>query len=331
MAGVKAKSDEYYMRSSETWRCSCATFANRIAGAAKTNSEALIVITGPTASGKSATALAVARKLPNSIIISADSMQIYRGFDIGTAKPTLEEREEIPHYMIDVASPDEKYSVARYMEEVERVIRLNRAEGKFIIIAGGTGQYVSALLDGIDFTAHKTDEDLRRRLMEDASTETGRLRLWHDIERLDPVSAAAIARTDTVRIVRFHENYVLTGLTKSEINERSLISGTEHRFLKYYLDPGRDLLLHRIENRVDIMLEKGLVQETEQLLKRYDGNTAPAFRAIGYKETVEYLRGNISSLKELREQIIIHTRQYAKRQRTWYRPRQDLERLLFPE
>ncbi len=308
----------------KSWQAKLHEYRRKISRAARANPGHVTLICGPTASGKSNLALCVAQAI-DGVILSADSMQIYRGFDIGTAKASPQEQLLVPHYMIDIVDPDQKYSVAKFSQDAGRVLKERAEEGRAVVVCGGTGQYIQALLDGIIFTAHEKDANLRAQITEEA--EKGGLdKLWQEIERLDPDTAKIMDPADKRRIIRFHELYQLTGKTRSEIDLESREHGNKFNFLPYYLDPGRSYLNTRIAARCNDMLNKGLIDETASLLTQYPDTTLQPYYGIGYREAVAYLNGDYT-YDEMREWIIIHTRQYAKRQRTWFRPRTDLIRL----
>jgi tRNA dimethylallyltransferase len=267
--------------------------------------------------------MCVAERL-NGLIVSADSMQLYRGFDIGTAKPTQTDQKRITHEMIDILDPDQSYSVALYVESVARILKEAQQSKKQIVICGGTGQYISALLDGISYAKHSRDHLLRAEIEREVD-DSGLEILWQKLVKLDPQAAQTIAPSDRRRIVRFHEQYRLTGKTRTVINQQSRLPDSLHRFVAYYIDPGKAELNQRIIDRVDQMLAAGLVEETRSLLSKYPDISLQPYSGIGYRETIAYLQGQFS-LSETRDWIIIHTRQYAKRQRTWFRPRTDLFR-----
>lgn len=265
--------------------------------------------------------MCVAEKI-NGLIVSADSMQLYRGFDIGTAKPTKADQKRIAHEMIDILDPDQSYSVALYVDAVAKILKEAQQAKKQIIICGGTGQYISALLDGISYAKHGRDHLLRANIEREVDN-SGLEILWQELVKLDPLAAQTIAPSDRRRIVRFHEQYRLTGKTRTEINRQSRLQDGSHRFVAYYIDPGKAELNQRIIDRVDKMLAEGLVEETRSLLRKYPDTSLQPYSGIGYREIVAYLRGQYN-ISETRDWIIIHTRQYAKRQRTWFRPRTDL-------
>ncbi|HEX2781466.1 MAG TPA: tRNA (adenosine(37)-N6)-dimethylallyltransferase MiaA [Gemmatimonadaceae bacterium] len=276
----------------------------------------LRVITGPTAAGKSALALALAER-HGAAIVSADSRQIYRGFDVGTAKPGEAERALAPHYGIDVIEPTERYSAARWADDAERWIAAARASGREPVIVGGTGFYLRALFAPL-FAEPALDPERRHALERAlAPLATGELRRW--CERLDP-ARAALGRTQLLRAI---EVALLTGRRLSDLHAQPTRAP---RFRARYLvvDPGAHLA-GRIERRVDEMLASGWLDEVRSLVKRVPGD-APAWNAAGYAVVRELVEGAIA-LPAARERVVIETRQYAKRQRTWMRHQLDAARV----
>ena len=286
------------------------------------------VITGPTGSGKSNLAMMLAERIKGEIV-SCDAMQVYRGFDIGTAKPTIEDQQAIPHHMIDILDPCEAMSVASYVNEVTDLLKRLLEDRKRPILCGGSVQYISALLDGLRFIGDSPDATLREAVALEVE-EKGLDASWKAIERLDPKSAEVIAPTDRTRIVRFFEMYRQTGLLKSEINLRSREGEVPFNYLPFWLDwTPRAALYGAINARVDRMFEAGLVGEVKHLSEGVPRvEQCPAFRGIGYKEVLGHLDGQYSEDKA-RENIAQSTRRYAKRQQTWLRKRKDLQILLF--
>ncbi|MBQ8849283.1 MAG: tRNA (adenosine(37)-N6)-dimethylallyltransferase MiaA [Clostridia bacterium] len=277
----------------------------------------ILAIVGPTASGKSALALALAKKLDGEII-SCDSMQVYRRMDVGTAKPTKEEQAEVRHHLIDVAEPDESFSAADYVALASAAVEDCASRGKLPIVCGGTGLYLDALLRGSDLAPNTTDASVRSELMAYAERE-GAEALWRELERIDPDSAAATHQNNVKRVARAIEIYRVSGVTKTELDRRSRECGDRYDAcvigLRY---ADRDALYDRINRRVDMMLSEGLVEETRGLLAAgvFEKN-ATAAQAIGYKEILPYLRGDVA-LDVASEDLKTATRRYAKRQMTWF-------------
>ncbi len=294
------------------------------------NPHAIPVITGPTATGKSSLAMRLATKIGGEIV-NGDAMQIYRGFDIGSAKASQEDRRQIVHHMIDIKDACDPYSVAMFMEEVTPVLRELLEQNRKPIVCGGSVQYLSALLDGLIFPDIEPDLELRQQIVQEV-VERGIEKSWELINTLDPEAASAMAPVDKRRITRFFELYRQTGMTKTELNELSRSKGPSFDFVAFWLDwYPRQALYQRINERVDTMYERGLLDETRALMQLYTQyNDCPAFRGIGYREAVAHLEGQISE-QEARELTARSTRRYAKRQQTWLRRRDDLFVLLLDQ
>ncbi|HHW92993.1 MAG TPA: tRNA (adenosine(37)-N6)-dimethylallyltransferase MiaA [Clostridiaceae bacterium] len=290
--------------------------------------DAIPVITGPTATGKSSMAFRLAQRI-NGEIVNGDAMQIYRGFDIGTAKPSLVQRQEVVHHMYDIRNADELYSVAMYVEEATILLRELLSQKRRPIICGGSVQYISALLDGLQFHGRRPDLALRERIGQEVE-ERGVRESWQLIYDIDPEAASAIAPVDRRRIVRFFELHRQTGLTKTELNRRSREQGPQFHFLPFRLDwfP-RTALYKKINMRTEAMYNAGLLSETHKLMQEYPNyHECPAFRGIGYREAVMCLEGDLRE-EEARKLTAQSTRRYAKRQQTWLRRRDDLFLLLY--
>lgn len=274
----------------------------------------LVVIVGPTAVGKTEFAIQIAEKLDGEII-SADSRLLYRGMDIGTAKPSLEERRGIPHHLMDVAEPDEVWSVAKYQQEVLRAIEEINARGKLPFLVGGTGQFIRAVLEGWQIPQLNTDLTLRQTI--DAwGQEIGARALHHKLEAIDPQAAALIEPNNLRRSVRAFEVIFSTGFRFSALrlkttpNLRPLILG---------LTRSRSELYARVDQRIKEMLSKGLVDETRALLARNFSLNLPSLSAIGYREIIAFIRGEIS-LDEAEMLIQRNTRRFIRRQTNWFKP-----------
>ena len=281
----------------------------------------ILVISGPTASGK--TALAVELALRHSgEVVSADSMQIYRRMDIGTAKPTPEEMRGVPHHMLDVADPEEDFSVARYVELAARCVDDVLARGKLPIVAGGTGLYIDSLLSGRTFARFDPDSPLRRELEEELARRGGAA-LLEELARVDPDTAARLHPNDGKRIVRALEVYRSTGTTLTEHNAmtRSLPPRYDALTLTLAFQRREDMWA-RIDRRVDQMMAGGLVDEVRALLDSGVPDRCTAMQAIGYKEMAAALRGDGDTARAA-EEIKLRSRQYAKRQLTWFRRNGD--------
>lgn len=275
----------------------------------------VIVICGPTASGKTGLSIELAKQI-NGEIISADSMQIYQEMDIGTAKVTKEEMQGIKHYMIDVVSPTERYSVAEYKQEAEKAVEEILKKGKVPIIVGGTGLYVNSLIYNIQYEEIPLDEEYRKSL-ETRVEEEGLETLYKEASEIDPKAIEKISEQDQKRILRILEIYHQTGKTKTRLEEESRKEEPKYHYFVFGLAMDREKLYDRIEKRVDIMLEQGLVKEVEKLLEKYT-EFPTAMQGLGYKEVVDYLKGECTE-EEMIDKLKQETRRYAKRQMTWFR------------
>ena len=275
----------------------------------------VIVICGPTASGKTGLSIELAKKC-NGEIISADSMQIYKEMNIGTAKVTPEEMQGIKHYMIDIVSPTERYSVAEFKVQAEKAIEEILKKGKTPIIAGGTGLYVNSLIYNIQYNDIKIDEEYRKYLEERVEKE-GLQRLYEEAKKIDCEAMKSISQNDKKRILRVLEMYHQTGKTKTEIEKESRKEEVKYDYKVYAINWEREELYKRINKRVDIMIKQGLIKEVENILKKYD-KFPTAMQGLGYKEVVEYLDKKITK-EEMIEKIKMETRIYSKRQITWFK------------
>ena len=279
----------------------------------------VIVICGPTASGKTALSIELAKKI-NGEIISADSMQIYKDMDIGTAKPDKEEMQGIKHYLLDCISPDVRYSVAEYKQDATNAIEEILQKGKTPIIVGGTGLYVDTLIYGIEYNDIKIDEEYRKEL-EKIAEEQGLQPLYEMALKIDEEAMKKISSNDKKRIMRVLEIYKATGKTKTQQEIESRKNGVKYDYKVFALNMDREVLYNRINLRVDIMIKNGLVEEVKNLKEKY--NKFPtAMQGLGYKEVVEYLEGKITE-EEMIEKIKMETRRYAKRQLTWFRKNKE--------
>lgn len=279
------------------------------------NKAKVIVICGPTASGKTALSIEVAKKI-NGEIISCDSMQIYKDMNIGTAKPTKEEMGKIKHYLIDYVLPTERYSVAEYKKDAKKAIKEVIEKGKTPIIVGGTGLYVDSLIYEIEYPEIKFDEEYRKKLEKEVEEE-GLEKLYEKAKKIDPIAIQKISKTDKKRILRVLEIYHATGKTKTEQEIISRQKEPEYAYKVYGLLWDRQKLYDRINLRVDIMIEQGLIEEVKTILKKYS-EFPTAMQGLGYKEVVQYLNKEITK-EEMIEKIKQETRRYAKRQMTWFR------------
>ncbi len=277
----------------------------------------ILAVVGPTAGGKTALSIALAKRLGGEII-SCDSMQIYRGMDIGTAKPDEKERAGIVHHLIDIADPAEPFSVMDYVTAAERAVSEILSRGKLPIFCGGTGLYLDAFLRGGLSETPAGDPALRAELAERAATQ-GVEQLHAELAAADPESAAAIHKNNVRRVIRALEIYLLTGVPKSEWDRRSQALSCRYRAAVVGLRfNDRALLFDRIERRVDLMLEQGLIEEIRALMRAGIFDSSPtAAAAIGYKELLPFVRGECE-LSLAVEELKTATRRYAKRQITWF-------------
>jgi tRNA dimethylallyltransferase len=282
------------------------------------NKQRLVAIVGPTAGGKTALSIALAKALLGEIV-SCDSMQLYRGMDVGTAKPTIEEMAGIPHHMIDFLDPDTSYSCADYVTDARAAIADVAARGKLPIVCGGTGLYLDSLLLGGSFEDTPSDPAVRERLQAIAEQQNGKDILYARLCEVDPDSAAAIHKNNVKRVMRAIEIFECCGTPKSVLDrasrERGLLYDATVVGIRYH---SRELLYSRIDRRVDIMLEEGLYNEVVRLKAAgvFERN-ATAAQAIGYKELLGVLDGT-ATLSEAVEGLKLATRHYAKRQMTWF-------------
>ena len=271
----------------------------------------ILILTGPTCVGKTGLSLLIAEYLDTEII-SADSMQIYRGMDIGTAKPSHDERRRVRHHMIDIVEPSERYSAGRYIDDVMPIIRSLHGRGVIPLVVGGTGLYIRAMTRGI-FDAPQSDPELRAYLRELEEASPGIL--YGKLQELDPEKASLIKPGDLRRIIRALEVILKTGSPMSVL-EREFTKPLPYEFIKIGLTRQRRELYRMIEERVDEMFRQGLVEEVKRLLERNPSETP--LQAIGYKEVIAYLRGE-QSLDETVHLVKRATKRYAKRQFTWFR------------
>lgn len=287
----------------------------------------ILIVCGPTASGKSELALRLARELDGEIV-NADSMQIYRGMDIGTAKPTREEMDAVPHHLLDVADPDTPFSAADFSEAASQSISGIIRRGRRPIVVGGTGLYIRALLHGLVDSPSGAGE-LRRRLQEEAR-ELGNQAMLERLRLVDPQLAVTIHPNNLVRIIRGLEVYHLTGIPLSRYQHEHGFAKERYRSLSIGIRVERGELYERIERRVDRMLATGLLDEVRALLEAGFGPELKAMRSIGYRESCDFLAGN-SGQEETAALIKRNTRRYAKRQLTWFNADPEIIWLEYPE
>ena len=276
----------------------------------------VIAVVGPTASGKTAFAVDLAEKIGGEII-SADSRLVYKGFDIGTAKPTIDERRGIPHYMIDIAEPEVDYSAGLYVHEAKRIIEDIQSRGKVPIIAGGTGLYINILLMNYDLPKVEPDYELRKALKLEED-------LPAILAELDPETAQLIDKNDRKKLIRAIEIVKTTG---KPIRRRK--NNPEYEIEWIGLNFPRDVLYDRINRRVDLMFEAGLIDETKNLLQKH-GRIPNLLYTIGYQEVIQYLDG-VLTLGEAVDKLKQNTRRYAKRQLTWFRKNPAINWNVYPE
>ena len=275
----------------------------------------VIAICGPTASGKTALSIELAKKI-NGEIISCDSMQIYKYMNIGTAKPNTQEMQGIKHYLLDIVEPNERYSVADYKRDAKKAIKEIIEKGKVPIIVGGTGLYLDSLIYEIEYQNIEFDEEYRKKL-EKQVEEIGLETLYEEAKKIDPKAIEKISSNDKKRILRILEIYHATGKNKTEQEKESRKKEVEYDYRVFAINWDREVLYDRINKRVDIMIEQGLIEEVKEILKKYD-EFPTAMQGLGYKEVVQYLKGEYTK-EEMIEKLKMETRRYAKRQLTWFR------------
>ena len=277
-----------------------------------------LAITGPTASGKTALSISRAKAL-GAEILSCDSMQIYREMDIGTAKATPEERAEVPHHLLDIVSPHESFSVEEYRSAALSAARDVVSRGRMPIFVGGTGLYVDSLTRGVSLDSPESDPEYRDRILAELKSDGDVSALWERLRAVDPESAEKIHKNNVKRVIRALEIFEKTGKPKSLLDKETKGAPSEIFVGMITLDfHNRETLYERVDRRVDIMMEEGLLPEVEGLLKKGMLTDGTAAQAIGYKEIVLYLEGKVT-LPEAVEQIKLASRRYAKRQLTWFR------------
>lgn len=285
------------------------------------NKKPMVILTGPTAVGKTALSIELAKRI-NGAIISADSMQVYKHMDIGSAKIMPEEMQGITHYLIDELEPSEEFHVVRFVELAKKYLQEIYAEGKIPIIVGGTGFYIQALLYDIDFAEQECDEAYRQSL-ELLAKEKGAEVLHTMLSEVDPESAESIHANNIKRVIRALEFYHLSGKKISEHNEKERQKTSPYEFAYFVLSDDRAKLYANIDKRVDIMVERGLVDEVTRLQKMGCHSSMVAMQGLGYKEILDYLDGKLT-LEEAIYIIKRETRHFAKRQLTWFRRERDV-------
>ena len=281
----------------------------------------LVILTGPTAVGKTALSIRLAKEIGGEII-SADSMQVYKGMDIGSAKILPDEMQGVPHYLIDELAPDEEFHVVRFQQMAKAYLQQIYQRDHIPIIVGGTGFYIQALLYDIDFTENKNDDAYRQEL-EQLATEKGAEYLHQMLAEVDPRSAQDIHANNVKRVIRALEFYHETGKKISEHNEKERQKTSPYNFAYFVLNDDRNRLYHRIDQRIDIMLDDGLVEEVKALKAKGYTRDMVSMQGLGYKEILDYLAGEIS-LEEAVYRIKRDTRHFAKRQITWFKRERDV-------
>ncbi len=285
-----------------------------------------VSILGPTASGKTGLAIELAKRM-NGEVVSCDSMQLYRGMDIGTATPNMEERDGIPHHLMDVVDPELDFSAVEYARLASEAIADIASRGKLPILCGGTGMYHDSLMKISSFTEGEADEELREELYKFAQ-DNGNEALHNMLREFDPEAADAIHCNNVKRVIRAIEIYKTTGKTKTETDREQISGDIPYDNTTFILDfESRDLLYSRIEKRVDIMMEDGLEREVRDILCSGRNISRTASQAIGYKEFIPYFNGE-KTLDEVAADIKLATRHYAKRQMIWFRRNTDAVRLV---
>lgn len=281
----------------------------------------LIILAGPTAVGKTDLSVRLAKQI-NASVISADSMQVYRHMDIGSAKITPEEMDGVPHYLVDVLEPEEEFSVVRFQQMAKEAAEEIYARGQIPLVVGGTGFYIQALLYDIDFTENDGDDSFRREL-EQTAKEQGSEYLHDLLKERDPKAAEQIHPNNVKRVIRALEFYQQTGKRISEHNEEERGKESPYEFAYFVLTDERSRLYERIDRRVDLMMEQGLLEEVRELKERGVRRDSTAMQGLGYKELYAYLDGAYD-LEEAVRVIKRDTRHFAKRQLTWFKRERDV-------
>ena len=279
----------------------------------------LVVLMGPTASGKTAMAVEICKKYDGEVV-TADSMQVYKFMDIGTAKPTVDEMQGIKHHMIDLVEPTENFSLADYVKEAKTVIEDIHSRGKLPVLAGGTGLYIDTLTQNVELSDGDKDDALRAELTELAEKE-GEDRLFEILREIDPMSCETIHKNNIKRVIRAIEFFKTTGIRQSE-HIKNTIRNSPYNMIKICLSWDRDVLYDRINRRVDIMFDMGLADEVEKVRNMGVDMSNTSMQGIGYKEVFPYLDKK-ASLDETKDIIKQGTRRYAKRQITWFKKEEN--------
>ena len=282
----------------------------------------LIVVAGPTASGKTSLAIDIAKTLDGEIVC-ADSMQIYKYMDIGTAKATRDEQAQCPHHLMDIVEPDCEFSVADYTELAHKTISDIVSRGKTPIMCGGTGLYIDSVVNDVEFGEFENDYTLRRELEELAKKE-GSQRLIDMLSEFDPLSAKKLHPNNLKRIIRAIEFYKVSGIPISEHQHMTKLKESRYNAVEFIIDRERYELYDRINRRVDIMMDEGLTDEVKTLIDRGYSPELNSMQGIGYKELIAYFNGK-STLDEAVDAIKQNSRRYAKRQLTWFRRNENIQ------
>ena len=280
----------------------------------------LVILSGPTACGKTSLSIDLAKRI-NGEIISADSMQVYRGFDIGTAKVTEAEKDGIPHYLIDEMDPTEEFNVFEFQSRARKYIADISSRGKIPMIVGGTGFYIQSVLYDIDFSDESDDKTYRHEL-ETLAEEKGSDYLYQQLMECDPDAAKEIHPNNTKRVIRALEFFHETGQQISEHNRIQQQKESPYNYAYFVLNRPRDILYERINRRVDLMMQEGLLDEVSGLLEKGYGEDLLSMQGLGYKELVPYVKGQIT-LEEASDLLKKNTRHFAKRQITWFKREKD--------
>ncbi len=286
------------------------------------NKQSLLILTGPTAVGKTELSIRLAKEL-NGEIISADSMQVYKGMDIGTAKITETEKQGVPHHLLDCFEPDEPFNVAVFQELARNAIADIHTRGHVPILTGGTAFYIQALLYGINFNEEEHDDSYRNSLYEIGKTPEGKKQLHAQLKEIDPEYAKIVHYNNNKRVVRALEYHHFTGRKFSEYNEEQSQKEAEYRFCYFVLNDEREHLYNRINRRVDVMIKDGLEREVHNLLEKGYSPELVSMQGVGYKEMLAYFDGK-QTLAGAIETIKKNTRHFAKRQLTWFRKEEDV-------
>lgn len=287
----------------------------------KQEKKPLIILTGPTAAGKTKLSIGLAKKIGGEII-SADSMQVYKKMDIGTAKIRPEEMDGVPHYLIDVLDPFEEFNVVYFVEKAKEAMEKIYAAGHIPIIVGGTGFYIQALLYDIDFSQHEEKESYRKEL-EQLAREKGKEYLYEILKKVDPEYAQIVHFNNVKKVIRALEYHKETGGKLSEHNKEQRQKESPYNFAYFVLYHDREILYERINKRVDIMMEEGLLSEVKRLIKKGYTKNLVSMQGLGYKEFFDYFDGTIS-LEDTVDKIKKDTRHFAKRQLTWFRREKEV-------